>query len=88
MRIAAVGLSLALTLALGGSAARSGTTDCDEASSQYKSVLHDVRDALHAYGNCLSNSRGHDDCALEFSTLQSAQGDFEAAVANYPDNCS
>jgi len=39
-------------------------------------------------GRCVSDSKGHDDCSSEFSTLHSAQDDFESAVSEYQDKCS
>jgi hypothetical protein len=36
----------------------------------------------------VSESKGRDDCATEFSTLHSAQDDFESAVADYQGDCS
>lgn len=88
MRMAAISAALAIAFALGGSAARGGAGACQDALDQYNTVLSDVRDALHDYGRCVSDSHGHDDCATEFSTLQSTQDDFESAVSNYQGDCS
>ena len=84
MTVVAVGMCLALC----GSAARSDTTDCQEALDQYNAALTDVAHALRSYSHCVSDSKGHDDCSVEFSRLQSAQSDFESAVSNYQNDCS
>jgi hypothetical protein len=68
--------------------ARAGVAECKEAIQQYNSAQSDVADALRSYARCLSGSDGHDDCSSEFSSLRSAQDDFESAVAEYESNCS
>ena len=88
MRIQATAMALGIFLALCGSAARSDTSECQEALDHYNSVLSDVSSALRRYGRCVSDSKGHDDCATEFSTLHFAQDDFESAVSDYQSNCS
>ena len=88
MRIVAITAVFAVALALGGSTARSDTKECQDALDRYTAVLHDVVGALHRYGGCVAESRGHDDCSIEFSTLQSAQDDFESAVSSYQSDCS
>jgi hypothetical protein len=60
---------------------------CREAADAYKSAVSEVSDALRSYSNCISGSRGHDDCSSEFSTLQSAQDEFESAVSDYESEC-
>ena len=55
--------------------------------SQYNSPKSDVTDALKLYAACVSDSDGHDDCSSEFSSLRSAQDDFESAVSEYESNC-
>jgi hypothetical protein len=62
--------------------------ECREAISQYNSAKSDIADALKRYASCVSDSDGHDDCSSEFSTLRSAQDDFESAVSDYESNCS
>ena len=42
---------------------------------------------LRRYTNCISNSRGRDDCSSEFRRLKNAQDDFETAVSNYRSEC-
>jgi hypothetical protein len=88
MRMAFAVLALALTAALAGSAARSDTDECKDALDQYDTARKAVTDALHHYARCVADSKGHDDCATEFSDLQSAQDDFAAAVAGYGSDCS
>jgi len=88
MRVQMTAIAVVMCLTLGGSVARSDTTDCQEALDQYNAALSDVAHALRAYSHCVSDSKGHDDCSVEFSRLQSAQGDFESAVTNYQNDCS
>jgi len=75
-------------LILSASTARSGTDECAEALDKYNSVLPDIAHALRGYATCVSDSEGHDDCAADFSTLKSAQDDFESAVSDYQSDCS
>ena len=79
--------ALAISL-IPGSLANADPQECGEAASRYNSSLDDVSSALRSYTMCVSDSRGHDDCSLEFSTLQSAQDDFESAVSEYETECS
>ncbi len=77
-----------ITLLLIATAGTSADPDsCQDAASQYRSAKSDVRDALKSYTNCIDGSDGHDDCSSEFSTLQSAQDDFETAVSDYESEC-
>jgi hypothetical protein len=61
--------------------------ECRDARDAYRSAQSDLTDAIHNYGRCVSQSDGHDDCSVEFSTLQSAQNDFETAVSDYDEKC-
>ena len=88
LRIWATAMACGIFLALCGNVARSGTDECREARENYQSARSDVSSALRRYAGCLSDSKGHDDCASEFSTLHSAQDDFESAVSEYQDKCS
>ncbi len=88
MRVRMTAAALGLCLILTASAARSGTDECAETLDEYNSVLHDVGHALRGYASCVSDSKGHDDCSTEFSTLKSAQDDFEAAVLAYQSDCN
>ena len=88
MRIWVDAAACGIVLALGGNAARSGTDECRDALDHYNAARSDVSSALRQYGRCVSDSKGHDDCASEFSTLHSAQDDFESAVSEYQDKCS
>jgi len=88
MRIWAAVTVLGIFLALCGGVARSDTDECREALEHYSSARSDVSSALRQYGRCVSDSKGHDDCSSEFSTLHSAQDDFESAVSEYQDKCS
>jgi len=60
---------------------------CRDALDQYKSAKSDVGGALIDYTNCIRSTDGHDDCSGEFSTLHSAQDDFESAVSEYESEC-
>jgi hypothetical protein len=77
---------LSLTLVF-DEAAITSPDSCREAKEQYQSAKSDVSDALHAYATCVSDNKGHDDCSSEFSTLQSAQSDFESAVSEHESEC-
>jgi hypothetical protein len=88
MRIWATVMACGIFLALCGNVARSETDECRNAQEHYKSAKRDVSSALHRYGQCVTDSKGHDDCVTEFSTLHSAQDDFEAAVSEKQSNCS
>jgi hypothetical protein len=76
-------LGLALVLVLGTSA----MADCGDAVDRYNSAISDVSYALRRYANCVSDSRGQDDCYSEFRRLKSAQDDFESAVSSYKLEC-
>jgi hypothetical protein len=88
MRIRATAMACGIVLALGGNVARSDTDECRDALEHYNAAKSDVTSALRRYRQCVSDSKGHDDCASEFSTLRSAQDDFESAVSEYQDKCS
>ena len=88
LRIWAAAMACGIFLALCGNAARSDTDECRDALDHYNAARSDVSSALRQYGRCVSDSKGHDDCATEFSTLHSAQDDFESAVSEYQDKCS
>jgi hypothetical protein len=88
MSFRATAMVCGIFLALCGSAARSDTDECRDALDHYNSARSDVSSALRHYGQCVSDSKGHDDCSSEFSTLHSAQDDFESAVSEYQDKCS
>jgi hypothetical protein len=88
MRIWATAMACGIFLTLCGNAARSDTDECREALRHYNAAKSDVSSALRQYERCVSGSKGHEDCAFEFSTLHSAQDDFESAVSEYQDKCS
>jgi hypothetical protein len=70
-----------------GSTAVADPEACQDAIDQFKSARSDVGSDLTNYASCMSGSDGHDDCSSEFSTLQSAQSDFESAVSSYESDC-
>jgi hypothetical protein len=88
LRILSTALACGIFLALYGNVARSDTDECRDALDHYNSARSDVSSALRQYGRCVADSKGHDDCSVEFSTLHSAQDDFESAVSEYQDKCS
>lgn len=88
MRIWATILACGMFLALCGGVARSDTDECRDALDHYNAARSDVSSALRRYGACVTDSKGRNDCSSEFSTLQSAQDDFESAVSDYQDKCS
>src|SRR5580658_1655592 len=75
MRMWATAVACGMFLALCGNVARSDTDECRDALDHYNAARSDVSSALRHYGRCVSDSKGHDDCASEFSTLHSAQDD-------------
>jgi hypothetical protein len=60
---------------------------CDTGVSAYNSALSDIETYLKRYTNCLTYSRGNDDCSSEFRRLRSAQSDLESAVSEYQAYC-
>ena len=62
-------------------------SDCNDAIDQYNSALSDVDSYLRRYANCLSSSRGKDDCSSEFRRLRNAQNDIESAVSAIGSYC-
>jgi hypothetical protein len=88
MRVWATAMACGIFLALCGNVARSDTDECRDALDHYNAAFSDLSSALRRYGRCVSESKGRDDCATEFSTLHSAQDDFESAVADYQGDCS
>jgi len=61
--------------------------ECQSAVSSFNSAVDDISSTSHRYLNCVSNSRGHDDCSFEFRRLKSAQDDFESTVSSYGISC-
>ncbi len=88
MRIRATVMACGIFLVLCGSAARSDTDECRNALDHLDAARRDVSSALRIYRQCVTDSKGRDDCVTEFSTLHSAQDDFEAAVSEKQSNCS
>ena len=78
------GIALLLILSTGTNA---DPESCRDALDQYKSAKSEVVSALGDYTNCIHSSDGHEDCSSEFSTLQSAQDEFESAVSEYESEC-
>jgi hypothetical protein len=87
MRIG-ITLTVVSVMALCANAARSDSEKCSEAREEYQTAVGDVSSYLRSYTRCISESKGHDDCSIEFSRLQDAQTDCESAVASYKDDCA
>ena len=64
MRIRATAVACGVFLALCGSVARSDTDECRDALDHYNSAKSDVSSALRHYRQCVSDSKGHDDCSF------------------------
>ena len=74
-------------LLLVGAPARADIGDCRDAMGGLRSARSDIASALKTYTSCIAKSDGHEDCSFPFSTLQSAQDDFESAVSEYELDC-
>ena len=84
MQTVFVAVSILIIMAF---AANADPEECREAIRNYNSASAEISDALRRYADCISNSRGHDDCSTEFSSVQSAQDEFESAVSEYESEC-
>jgi hypothetical protein len=62
-------------------------SDCNDAVESYNSAISDIETYMKRYVNCVSGSRGQDDCSSEFRRLRNVQDDFESAVSNYRSDC-
>jgi hypothetical protein len=71
-----------------GASATADPESCRDALDQLRSAKSEVIDGIRAFASCVSSSDGHDDCSTEFSTLHSAEDDFESAVSEYESECS
>jgi hypothetical protein len=85
-RTKTIGASIVI-LAISAFAANADPAECRQAIHEYNSAMAEVSDALRHYAGCISDSQGHDDCSTEFSSLKSAQDDFESAVSDYESEC-
>lgn len=86
MRIAYAAFAVALVLAP-PTGSKADTDECPDAIQNYNSAVSDIATAIRSYTSCVSDSKGHDDCSSEFSSVQSAQSDFEDAVSRYGSDC-
>jgi hypothetical protein len=61
---------------------RSGaeTRECEGLRQAYNAAIEEIADRLRRYANCISDSRGQDDCSFTFRRLSAAHSDFETAV--------
>ncbi len=62
--------------------------ECGDAVTDYNTVLPRLTDAVQHFSNCVANSLGLDTCVKEFSSLRSAYGEFQSAVALYKKECN
>lgn len=65
-----------------GPAANADVDDCNREIDGYNNTVNEIASYLRRYANCVSGSRGQDDCSTEFRRLRNAQMDFESAVSN------
>lgn len=72
------------TIISGGSPAKA---DCQDAVRSYNSAIEDISSSLRRYANCVSSSRGNDECSSEFRRIRSAHNDFESAVSQHRSEC-
>lgn len=80
-------LIVAATLALGLSGPTKASSECSDVIDSYNSAVDDISVDLKRYAICVDDSRGTDDCSVEFSSLKMAQDDFEDAVSRYESEC-
>ena len=60
-----------------------GTGDCQSAGEAFQAVVAKVTNALRAYEQCVSASKGQDKCSAEMQQLDDAHDDFEDAVLGW-----
>jgi hypothetical protein len=70
-----------------GFSATAEPDSCLDAIAQFKSVKGNVPNYIRTFASCISKSDGHDDCAQEFTALQSVHADFESAVSERESKC-
>ena len=61
--------------------------DCNDAIRNYNSALSTMDLYMQDLRLCVAYSKGRDDCAVQFSSLQMGQADFEGAVSRVRSNC-
>ena len=80
-------VALAIVTILAPASTRAASEDCQDAIAKYNEAISDISSTLRRYTNCVSSSRGHNDCSSEFRRLKAAQSDFEDAVMKYGSEC-
>ena len=80
-------VALAIVTILAPASTRAASEDCQDAVAKYNEAISDISSTLRRYTNCVSSSRGHDDCSSEFRRLKAAQSDFEDAVMKHRSEC-
>ena len=68
--------------------AQADPSECQDAINSYNTATSELSDTLQTYSSCIADSKGHDDCSSEFSSLRSAQDDFELSVSSYGSDCN
>ncbi len=69
--------TFAISLSYTGFAnARTDQSECQEAIGRYSRASREISEFARIYDNCIWNSRGHNDCSSEFSSLRDAQDDY------------
>ena len=82
-----VGAAILALVLIVGLSATAEPDSCLNAIVQFKSAKGSVPNFIRTFASCVSKSDGHDDCANEFTALQSAYADFESAVSEYDSRC-
>lgn len=61
--------------------------DCSAAVDRFNATVRQFEWPMRQFANCLSYSKGRDDCANEFRHVRAAYDDYEAAVARFRREC-
>jgi hypothetical protein len=80
-------LAICAASLLVASSAAADSDDCRQAVDQYNYAIDNVSSTLDRYANCVSGSRGQDDCSSEFRRLKSAHSDFESHIYQIRNDC-
>jgi hypothetical protein len=81
------GAAILVLVSIIGFSATAEPEGCLDAIVQFKSAKGNVPNYIRTFASCISRSDGHDDCASEFTALQSAHADFESAVSERESKC-
>lgn len=61
---------------------------CQAALKEFNLAQAAVAAAVTPYSDCIADNSGREPCTRTFKALQNAQRRFEAAVAQYNENCN